>query len=336
MIRDLLEATRAESGKIRVEPRCVALSDLILQAVAMMRPTAQEKRIGLEVAVDHRIPLLHADPDRTLEVLINLIDNAVKFTPPEGSVVVKACMVEADPDFAYVSVADTGSGISGEALPLIFERLYQDPNTVDGNRTGLGLGLYIAKELVTLQGGRIWAASQPGQGTTFSFTLPTYSLAKLLAPVITREGQLREAIVLVRVQLTPLSKPPRGNWKEIWQQSLELLRRCVYVDKDLVLPPMGSNGVAETFFVVASTDMERVNIMLTRIGEQLGALPQLKENASLQVSAQPVALDASAVSRGLEEQVQSVAEQVTQAIILDLGYKTEATKETKNVHRHSK
>ena len=172
MIRDLLEATRAESGKMRVEPRCIAIDGLIHQAVAMMRPTAQEKNIGLEMGLDHRIPLVHADPDRVLEILINLMDNALKFTPSEGSVVVKACMVETDPGMIYVSVSDTGRGINAEAKALIFERLFQDPDTIDNNRTGLGLGLYISKELVNLQGGKIWVSSEPGQGSTFTFTIP--------------------------------------------------------------------------------------------------------------------------------------------------------------------
>ena len=89
-------------------------------------------------------------------------------------------MVETDPTAVYLSVSDSGRGIPPESLPLVFERLYQDPNAVDGNRTGLGLGLYIAKEIVTLHGGRMWVVSEPGSGSTFSFTLPLYSLAKLL------------------------------------------------------------------------------------------------------------------------------------------------------------
>ena len=176
-------------------------------------------------------------------------------------------MQETDPEFAYVSVADNGRGISPEALPLIFERLYQDPDSVDGNRNGLGLGLYIAKELVNLHGGRIWVASQPGVGTTFTFNLPVYSLAKLLFPVITHQERLRNAIVLVRVHLKPLARPVRGNWKEVCRESLELLRRCVFVDKDLVLPAIATNGPEDTFYVVASTDMGHVNIMITCIIE---------------------------------------------------------------------
>jgi len=109
MIHDLLEATRAETGKMRIEPRCISLGELIRQTVAMMQPTADEKKIGLEIGVDQRLPLVHADPDRVLEVLINLVDNAIKFTPPDGSVLVQACVVEADPGSVYISVTDTGA-----------------------------------------------------------------------------------------------------------------------------------------------------------------------------------------------------------------------------------
>src|SRR5262249_2700638 len=159
-------------------------------------------------------------------------------------------------------------GIHPETKALIFERLYQDPELSDSNRSGLGLGLFICRELVKLHGGKIWVASEPGHGSTFTFTLPIYSLAKLLSPVIIHEQNLREHFVLVKVQLTPLSKAPRGNWREIWQQALETLRHCVYVDKDLVLPPMGGSAAAQTFFVVASTDVNRAGIMMARIRSQ--------------------------------------------------------------------
>src|ERR1700732_3149117 len=120
------------------------------------------------MGLDHRIPLVHADPDRVLEVLINLLDNGIKFTPADGSVVVRSCMGETDPGVVYVSVTDTGRGVSPEAKALIFERLYQDPESVDNNRSGLGLGLFISKELIRLHGGRIWISSEPGQGSTFT------------------------------------------------------------------------------------------------------------------------------------------------------------------------
>jgi signal transduction histidine kinase len=315
MIRDLLEATRAESGKIRIEPRCINIADLIQQAISMMTPTAKEKRVGLEVGMDSRIPFVYADPDRVLQVLINLIDNAVKFTPSDGSVMVKACMVEADANMVYLSVADTGSGIGPEAKALIFERLYQDPNSVDNNRSGLGLGLFIAKELVELHGGRIWVASELGNGSTFSFTLPLYSLAKLLFPVVTYEGRLRDAIALVQVALTPLSGVSRAAWKDISQQCLEILRRCVYLDKDLVLPFTGNAASGETFFVAASTDLEGAEIMMKRIREQLEAGAGFKAAGRVKVSARAVPLPALTEGKSLEELVQAVAERIAEMSI---------------------
>jgi signal transduction histidine kinase len=323
MIRDLLEATRAESGKIRVEPRCIAIGDLIKQAVSMMLAIASEKHVGLEIGVDSRIPLVYADPDRVLQVLINLIDNAIKFTPPDGSVMVKACLVEADLSQIYISVTDTGRGIGPEAKALIFERLYQDPNSIDNNRTGLGLGLYIAKELVELHGGRIWVASEVGNGSTFSFTLPAYSLAKLLFPFITEKGQLRDAIVLVKVELTPLSEAPRSNWKDTCKQCLDTLRRCVYLDKDLVLPVMGNLGTSETFFVAASSDLERAEIMMKRIREQVGASAELKGSGTLQVSAAAVRLPSPEVGQSLEQQVQMVADRITEMAMATLASQAE-------------
>jgi signal transduction histidine kinase len=321
MVRDLLEASRAESGKIRIEPRCVAMGDLIRQAVTMMQPAAREKGVGLEVGVDTRIPFVHGDPGRILEVLINLIENGIKFTPAGGAVTVQACLVPTDPDFVYISVADTGCGINPEARALVFERLYQDPNAVDNNRKGLGLGLFIAKELVTLHGGRIWLASEPGNGATFSFTLPLYSLAKLLFPVITYQERLRDAIVLVKVVLRPNSKPARASWKEICQRCLQVLERCVYLDKDLVLPPMTAGSAEETFLVVASTDLERANIMMTRIREQLGKVSDLNGSGELEVSASAVALPNRGAAHSLEEQVREVARVITEMVRSVLGEK---------------
>lgn len=317
MVRDLLEASRAESGKLRIEPRCVVIGDLIRLAVTMMQAAAHEKQVGLEVGLDTRIPFVHGDPDRILEVLINLIENGIKFTPPGGAVTLRAALVKTDPDFVYISVADTGCGISPEARALIFERLYQDPNSIDNSRKGLGLGLFIAKELVGRHGGRIWVASEPGEGSTFSFTLPLYSLAKLLFPVITHQERLRDAIVLLQVDLRPHSKPTRGNWKDTCQRCLEILQRCVYLDKDLVLPPMTTPGPEQTFLVVASTDMERVPIMMTRIREQLEKVADLKASGELALSAAAVTVPDP--TRPLEEQVQEVATRVTEMARLALG-----------------
>jgi signal transduction histidine kinase len=312
MVHDLLESSRAEAGKIRIEPHCVSIGDLIRSAVAMMRSAAREKQVGLEIGVDTRIPFVLGDPGRILEVLINLIDNGIKFTPSGGAVTVQACLVQTDPDFVYVSVTDSGCGIDPKAKALIFERMYQDPNSIDNSRKGLGLGLFIAKELVELHSGRIWVASELGDGSTFNFTLPLYSLPKLLLPVIAQAGILREAIVLVKVELRSRSKLPQGAWKETCRRCLDLLQRCVYLDKDVVLPPMATPGPEQTFLVVASTDLAGAEIMMTRIREQLQSVLDSKSAGELEVSALPVPLVDLGPGQTLEERVREIAGRVTE------------------------
>lgn len=246
------------------------------------------------------------------------MDNALKFTPAEGSVVVKACIVETDPGMIYVSVCDTGRGISTEAKALVFERMFQDQDTIDINRTGLGLGLYISKELVSLQGGKIWVSSEPGQGSTFTFTLPIYSLAALLSPVVIYQGQMRPSFVLARVELTPLQNPPRGNWKETWQNCLDIVQRCVYLDKDLVLPPMAARGSGEAFYIVAATDLQRGGIMATRIREQVERIEGLRTKGVLTISLAPVELPAPEDGASLEKKVEALAAAVTGMIMNDV------------------
>ena len=317
MVRDLLEATRAETGKIRLDARCLGIADVMTAAGAMMQATAREKRVRLHVSCEDSMPFVFGDTERILEILINLIDNAIKFTPAEGAVTVRAARMQSDPDFVGITVVDTGQGITPESRNLIFERLYQAPNTSDRSRKGLGLGLFIAKQLVALHGGKLWVTSEPGSGAAFTFTLPLYSLAKLLFPVITHEGHLRDALVLVKVDLWRNSKTARARWKEACSLALDRLQRCVYLDKDLVLPPMAAFGPEQSFFVVGSTDLERVEVMMARIRGQIETLPEIKASGEFEISAAAVplaGLPEKKPSDGtlLEAQVAAVAHRITE------------------------
>jgi hypothetical protein len=152
---------------------------------------------------------------------------------------------------------------------LIFERLYQDPNSIDDSRKGLGLGLYISKQLVQLHGGKIWVESQLSHGSTFVFTLPLFSLAKFLAPIITHQGRLRDSISLITVELTPLHTPFAGSWEDIRQNCLQIIEPCILGGKDAVLPALGNNGNRESLVVVASTDEHGASVVEKRMREQL-------------------------------------------------------------------
>ncbi len=312
MITDLLEATRAESGKISIEPHCIVIGGVIRQAVAMLQGSALAKGIGLEAGLDIRIPFIYADPNRVLQVLTNLLDNAIKFTPKDGSVMVRACLTENDPDVVQISVADTGRGISPEAKTLIFERLYQDPNSIDDSRKGLGLGLYISKELVRLQGGQMWVESQLSHGSTFIFTLPLFSLAKFLAPVISHRGRLRDSLSLITVELTPLLTPFAGNWDDIREYCLQILEPCILGDKDAVLPALGHSAQSETLVIVASTDEHGATVVERRIREQLERSERLRANFAFKLSSLGLKLPATADQEPIEKLVQQVADSITE------------------------
>ena len=138
-----------------------------------------------------------------------------------------------------------------------------------------------------------------------------------------------EIAELRRVDLKPLASPVWGNWKEVCYDCLNLLRHCVYVDKDLVLPAMATNGPEDTFYVVASTDMERVNIMISRIVAQIGALTHLKATGTIRATARPVSFSAEMQGKSLKQQVEQVAESVTELVLTDLrtmnGFNTKET-----------
>jgi signal transduction histidine kinase len=285
MIDDLLEATRAESGKLRVEARCINIGDTVLQAVTMLRAAANEKQINLEMKVDGGLPLVSADPERVLQILLNLIDNSLKFTPASGSVTVNACLSPQDPAYVCISVTDTGRGVSPESKHLIFERLYQDPNSSSNSRKGLGLGLYIVQELVRLHGGRIWVESQPGHGSVFSFTLPLFSLSKLLAPIVNSVGKLPDPLVLITIEGTPKPQPGLPRRTNLRQQCTDIIRSCVSPDKDIVLPALTGEDGSEIFMVVAAADERATEILLKRITGQFQRSIELQSRIKIRVSA---------------------------------------------------
>ena len=167
----------------------------------------------------------------------------------------------------------------------------------------------------------MWVASELGNGSTFSFTLPVYSLAKLLFPVVTDQGRLRDAVALVKVELTPLPDIARGNWKEMCEKSLDLLARCVYLDKDLVLPVSGKVGLSENLFVAASTGLEGVEIMMKRIREQLQGAEGFKAAGCVKISAAAVTMPPRDTAKPLDELVQAVANQVSEMAMAELAAK---------------
>jgi signal transduction histidine kinase len=315
MIGGLLDSARAEFGKIRIDPRCVAIANSVQHAAAMMQATAKEKQVSLEVSVDRKILLASADPHRILQVLTNLIDNAIKFTPADGSVRVRAGLFEEDPTFICISVADSGRGIRPEAKALIFERLFQGSDDLENDRNGLGLGLYIVQELVGLHGGQIWVESEVGCGSTFSFTLPVFPLSRLLFPVLADRGHLPTSLSLLTIELSSPRMSAVAHWRD---HCLEMLRSCILPTKDLVLPPMGAHCQGETFWIVASADQSGANVLAQRIRDQLDRSEEAEDGAMFSVSVAPVQLPGGRVEKPIDILMLEVADIVGGMVQADI------------------
>jgi PAS domain S-box-containing protein len=173
LINDILDIERIDAGRGDIQLAPVTSSDLVRQSVEVIQATAQEAGVGIEVE-PMEDPTVAADADRIVQVLTNLLGNAIKFSEGDGTV---AIGVDADHDRARFTVRDEGRGIPGDQLESIFERFSQVDASDARDKGGTGLGLAIARSIVERHGGEIWAESIEGEGSTFGFTLPMQATA---------------------------------------------------------------------------------------------------------------------------------------------------------------
>ncbi len=172
LISALLDLARIEAGSIKWRVDKVSLEDIIRNAVSNMHPLLENKGLHLTITLDSPLPDFLGDRDRLRQVITNLLSNAVKFTPAGGTVRI-AGRQESDPVAQIaVEISDTGIGIPAEDLELIFEKFHRSGDQQAGTVEGTGLGLAIARQIIEHHGGRIWAVSTLGKGSSFTFTLP--------------------------------------------------------------------------------------------------------------------------------------------------------------------
>ncbi|WP_454563565.1 ATP-binding protein [Pseudomonas sp. AIG] len=165
LLEDLLDTSKIDAGRYSITPQKLDVGQMFEEAQALLAPLALDKDISISFDADPDLRI-HADPERLFQVLSNLVGNAIKFTPRLGTVGVLATSVGDDIVF---TVRDSGEGIPKEHLPHVFDRYW---TVKEGNPTGTGLGLYITQGIVEAHGGRIFAESEPGQGSEFRFTVP--------------------------------------------------------------------------------------------------------------------------------------------------------------------
>jgi signal transduction histidine kinase len=310
MIEDLLEVTKAQAGKLSVELQCVSVSEAITYAVDTLQGAAGAKEITFVFDPSVRLPLAHADPTRLRQILIILFDNAVKFTPIGGTVKVQSRVSEEDPAFLLVEVSDTGCGISLEMAERIFEHLYQVANFSQAGRKGLGLGLHIAKELVTRMSGKIWVSSELQKGSHFFFTVPVFSLESLIRPILMHEKKPGEAIAVLAVEINS-KEGSQAVPSEILSMARTLLQQCLRPVTDVLLPNLDSASEHKLFFVVAYTQKLGAEVIGRRILSQFQG-HELLQSADFTFAVSHSFLDP--VSRGTNESMESFVEQVAAGI----------------------
>lgn len=172
LIGDLLDITALEAGKMRLKMRNINLMPLIHQAAKNTGVLADRKEIKIMVESKTQDTTIFADESRIIQVLVNLIDNAIKFTPQGGQIIISVYTEDPTKKSLRVAVKDNGIGIPDEKMRLIFERFEQAHDPLIGNQSGTGLGLTIVKEIVGLHCGKVWVESEENKGSTFYFTLP--------------------------------------------------------------------------------------------------------------------------------------------------------------------
>jgi signal transduction histidine kinase len=315
MIDDLLAMVRAQSGKLTVEPIPFSMTRLIDETLQTLSPRAEAKQVLLRTEFPPEVPVVWADPQRTCEVLTNLIENAIKFTPERGSVTVTAQTFAEHSAFVEVTVADTGCGILADDLDKVFDRLFQ-VSRKGASTKGLGLGLYISRELVQRQGGRIWAESAVNRGSTFRFVLPVHTLVGELYSELGRKTTPAGPLSLIELSVQSL----RGNHAvPLEPATLEFLREfvtgCVRPEVDVVLPPVKSGRDAASVFVLAATEPAGAEAVQKRVMGGLGA-PDHKLAAELILTstATPVALPFGWAHWPPEQRMKAVAAQVEQIL----------------------
>jgi signal transduction histidine kinase len=168
LINDVLDLSKIEAGQLELELSDYSVQDIAQNVRSTLEPLAADKKLVFKVEMAPELPAGHGDGRRLTQVLINLVGNAIKFTDA-GEVAIKA---EANSGLFYVSVRDTGPGISAADQVKLFQEFQQADNAITRKKGGTGLGLAISKRIIEMHGGRIWVESQPGRGSTFAFTLP--------------------------------------------------------------------------------------------------------------------------------------------------------------------
>lgn len=240
LINDLLDISRIESGRFKLETKPVRMETIVHNVAEMIRPQCDKKALGLILDIQPKVGLVLGDENRLTQVVTNLVSNACRYTPEDGCVTLALSQADCT---LRVDVTDTGIGVAPEDQAKIFQRFYRVNNPMVQEVAGTGLGLPIARMLVEMHGGRMWLKSEVGRGSTFTFILPVYTGAdgkpepepeqRPIVLVIEDERDIAELIALqLRLEGYDVITTSRGEEAV----SLARVRNFDLITLDMMLP----------------------------------------------------------------------------------------------------
>lgn len=272
ILNNLLDLSRIESGRMNMKFQNIQLKNLIELTVTSMKPQAEEKSINIESDIPRSLPDVYGDPEKVEQILVNLLGNAIKFTPPGGSIQISArpFYKEGDPDhgkMVSISVKDTGPGIPKEHLEAIFEKFHQVEDSIHRTAGGTGLGLAITKGLVEAHYGKIWVESEVGKGSTFTFTLPIsegerreLSFRTILDREFQRAQENHSPLTLLLIRISNGAEEIKN---ELFGELEEIVKQCLCRKADVLLKREHEKILA----ALCQADLKGAQVIRQRIEE---------------------------------------------------------------------
>lgn len=277
LIENLLDISRIEAGRFELKREPLDLTGIIKEAVYSFKIQARSKSIALKTALSNGLPNAYGDRDKIIQVMVNLMDNAIKFNREGGKVTISARIHEKSPflsdpglEFVEVCVADTGLGIANEDINKLFTKFHRVPQKQEGPKIkGTGLGLAITKEIIERHRGKIWVESGPGMGSRFFFTLPAYNerffFREYLSQQIQKASDSKTSVSLLAFGLGGTKglrqETPKGQIDFVMDEMYKITKKSVFRPSDIVRKSAGENKI----LIIAEADKAGAAVLKDRI-----------------------------------------------------------------------
>ncbi|HYA11876.1 MAG TPA: ATP-binding protein [Thermodesulfovibrionales bacterium] len=281
ILNSLLDLSKIESGRMELNFEEVNLRDSLEFIVSSFKPQVDGKSIQIEMEVEKDLPSVYADREKIIQVMMNLVGNAIKFTPQGGMISISAKPYNEDGNMVAVSVRDSGIGIPEDQLEKVFEKFHQVEESLRRSTGGTGLGLAITKGLVEAHQGKIWAESEIGEGSTFTFTLPVSKGEKrdlrfryILDKEFQRAMENHSHLTLFFIEMSTEGAEVKDT---LLDQLEEKLKQCLGRKTDVVL----RLGRGKILSALCEADLEGARVIRQRIDEVLQKHPIEGQDISL-------------------------------------------------------